>query len=546
MATLKSLLFFRQTRRLRRVRSSLQSSWGQPQPRERDFTVLGEFNQACPNLWDKAPASIDDQTWSDLNMNEVFAAIDRTFSTAGECLLYRILRCPVNSPDGLLDWKRLIRLFQDEPETRLNIQAELVSAGRANARGLIALVWARTPPPSEFRWLFNAMAMVALIALFAGALAGKLGFAIVIPVFIVNMLIHQRQRTQLMGRLGALRQAGALVSTASAISKIDSPEMASHTAEIRQALMTTKPIARRVAWLLPEGSASGDIAATALEYVSIFFLHEVRTFQAVLSHLITARKDLQKLFQLVGELDACQSIASFRAGSNQYCEPQFDESGPPLAIRDGRHPLLPDPVPNSIELQGTGVAVTGSNMSGKTTFLKMIGVNALLAQTIHTCLATEYRSRMLQIMASMNETDNLVEGKSYYLAEAERLLKMVHASEDSRLVLCLIDEPLAGTNSPERLAASREILRYLVQHHGLVMVSSHDVELVTQLQQQGLFEACYFADQAGDDGIRFDYQLRRGLDYHGNAIKVLKYLGYPDVIVSGALGGLAPSTITPS
>jgi DNA mismatch repair ATPase MutS len=144
----------------------------------------------------------------------------------------------------------------------------------------------------------------------------------------------------------------------------------------------------------------------------------------------------------------------------------------------------------------------------------------------------------MRIIASMNESDDLIEGKSYYLAEAERLLAMVRASEHEGVLLALIDEPLAGTNSPERLAASREILRYLASHNGLVIASTHDVELVSQLQANQQYEAYHFSDQADEQGIRFDYKLRPGLDYHGNAIKVLKYLGYPQVIIENALASM--------
>ena len=290
--------------------------------------------------------------------------------------------------------------------------------------------------------------------------------------------------------------------------------------------------------LLPEGSSSGDLAAMVLEYVSIYFLHEVRTFQAVMTDVASRRDALRTIFGRIGELDAWQSVASFRAGLGAYCEPVFTEDGPRLEVRDARHPLLGEAVANSIAIEARGVAITGSNMSGKTTFLRTVGVNVLLAQTIYTCRAAAYRGRFMRVIASMDESDDLLEGKSYYLVEAERLLKIVKESERPGLVLALIDEPLAGTNSPQRLAASREILHYLVSHNALAMVCTHDVELVSQLQTRGDFEACHFSDLADETGIHFDYLLRQGLDYHGNAIRVLKHLGYPEAILAGAMQDL--------
>jgi DNA mismatch repair ATPase MutS len=304
---------------------------------------------------------------------------------------------------------------------------------------------------------------------------------------------------------------------------------------LREAAGQAARIARNVSMLLPEGSSTGDLAAMALEYVSIYFLHEVRTFHQVMTDVATRRDALETMFTRLGELDAWQSVASFRAGLEGFCEPVFTEEGPRLNVQDVKHPLLEHPVGNSIEIESRGVAITGSNMSGKTTFLRTLGVNVLLAQTIYTCRAAMYRGRFMKVMASMDESDDLLEQKSYYLAEAARLLKIVKESDRAGLVLALIDEPLAGTNSPQRLAASREILHYLVDHNALAMVCTHDVELVSQLQARGDFEAFHFSGLADETGIRFDYLLRRGLDYHGNAIRVLKYLGYPEEILAGAM-----------
>jgi DNA mismatch repair ATPase MutS len=242
----------------------------------------------------------------------------------------------------------------------------------------------------------------------------------------------------------------------------------------------TKDVSLRIT---PEGSSTGDIFATLLEYVSLYFLHEVRTFHAAMAEVVEHRDDLRTLFRLMGELDAWQSVAAYRAGIDGFVEPVVDEQGPLLDVQDACHPLLDNAVPNSVAIASGGIAITGSNMSGKSSFLRTVGVNALLAQTIYTCLAAGYRARPLRIISSMNESDDLLGGKSYYLAEAERLLTIVREAErDSDPLLALIDEPLAGTNSPERLAASREILRHLAVRNVLVLVSTHDVELVAQLR----------------------------------------------------------------
>jgi ABC-type iron transport system FetAB ATPase subunit len=532
----------RSRKQLRRKRQlvKLRANWGNADERDRDFVTLAEFHQVCPPLWNSANSPIDNQTWNDLNMDEIHGQMDRTLTSVGECLLYRLLRVAMAEKEPLETRIRLIQLFQEDSAVREAVQMALVPIGRQNARGLISLIWGSAPEPYGDAWQFRALTAAAVFALLLEVFVGGPGGALsLIAVFVINMSVHSRIRSRLMGRLGALRQLGTLVNAAERLSEFDYPELKTCTAPLQNAARAASTIARKVSSLIPEGSTSGDIFGIVLEYVSIFFLHEVRTFNSVLIYLRANLTSLRLIFSTVGELDALQAVASFRAGGISYCEPQFAEDGPRLAIHDARHPLLPEPVPNSIDIIDSGIAITGSNMSGKTTFLKTVAVNALLAQTIGTCLATSYRARFLRIISSINEQDDLLEGKSYYLAEAERLLAIVRQSEGAQPILALIDEPLAGTNSPERLAASREILRYLVGHGALVMVSTHDVEMVAQLQRQGQFQAFHFADQADDQGIRFDYRLRNGLDYHGNAIKVLKYLGYPDSIIDNAMSSLA-------
>jgi DNA mismatch repair ATPase MutS len=232
-----------------------------------------------------------------------------------------------------------------------------------------------------------------------------------------------------------------------------------------------------------------------------------------------------------------QSVASYREGFSEYIEPRFSDKEPLLEIKDARHPLLTNPVPNSITIWGKGVSITGSNMAGKTTFLRTLGVNALLSQTIYTCFATSYTGNYFKIISLINETDDLIEGKSYYLMEAEHLLRMVKSSEKEILTLCLIDEPLAGTNSSERYIASFEILCYLINHNALVVVATHDLKLAKKLEFG--FKSYHFTDDVDDKGLKFDFRLNEGITSTNNAIKLLEYLGYPEDIVKKSIKNLS-------
>lgn len=166
------------------------------------------------------------------------------------------------------------------------------------------------------------------------------------------------------------------------------------------------------------------------------------------------------------ELDALIAVASFRESLPYYSQPEFaevnDREGASLKVEKLYHPLIGDPVANSIQMQ-KGVLITGSNASGKSTFLKTIAINTILAQTVHTCIAKHYCGSFLKVLTSMALRDNLSGGESYYMVEIRSLKRILEECEKPEPVLCIVDEVLRGTNTIERIAASSQILHSLAK-----------------------------------------------------------------------------------
>ncbi len=193
-------------------------------------------------------------------------------------------------------------------------------------------------------------------------------------------------------------------------------------------------------------------------------------------------------------------------------------------------------MPNSIALAPPhGVLVTGSNMSGKSTFLRTVGVNAVLAQTINTCLARAYDAPVYQVRSCIGRADDLIAGKSYYLVEVESVLALVRASEGAEPHLFIFDELFRGTNAVERIAAAEAVLGALIgdgKPH-VVLAATHDGELVDLLRDS--YVVCHFGDAVGPEGLVFDYRLTSGPATSRNAISLLKLNGAPETIVNRAL-----------
>ena len=204
-----------------------------------------------------------------------------------------------------------------------------------------------------------------------------------------------------------------------------------------------------------------------------------------------------------------------------------------------RHPLLVEAVANSIVLGPPhGILITGSNMSGKTTFLRTVGVATVMAQTVNTCLATTYAAPIFRVRSVIGRSDDLIAGKSYYKDEVEAVLDLVHASAQEMPHLFLFDELFRGTSAIERLACADATLIELVKNDEgrpkshIVIVATHDRELVGLLQDT--YTPYHFADSVVPDGLAFDYRLHDGPALTHNAIALLGIHGAPKRLVENA------------
>ena len=185
-----------------------------------------------------------------------------------------------------------------------------------------------------------------------------------------------------------------------------------------------------------------------------------------------------------------------------------------------------------------GALITGSNMSGKSTFVRAIGVTTVMAQTLNTCLAAKYEAPILRVRSSIGRSDDLLSGTSYYLAEVEALLDLVNASADTSSHLFLLDELFRGTNAVDRIAAAHAVLTELVSGANwrkphLVIAATHDVELVDLLTD--IYPAYHFGDAVVADGLAFDHRLQPGRATTRNAIALLRLHGAPEALINRAL-----------
>lgn len=208
----------------------------------------------------------------------------------------------------------------------------------------------------------------------------------------------------------------------------------------------------------------------------------------------------------------------------------------PLATRlAAPHPFVAHPVPNSIALARRSALITGSNMTGKTTYVKMIGVNIVLGHTLGFCLATSATLPQSPVMASVRSDQSVESGRSGYSAEVEAIGEFVRRAAAGECRIFIIDEPFRGTNTLERIAVAKAVLDAL-SADAQVLATTHDVELQHLLTDR--FDFFYFREDPDVEGF-FDFQVRSGTGCERNAIRVLERMGFPSQIVRAALSQVA-------
>jgi hypothetical protein len=234
----------------------------------------------------------------------------------------------------------------------------------------------------------------------------------------------------------------------------------------------------------------------------------------------------------LAELDALSSLANVASDNPSWCTPEFNQSKELIGSALG-HPLLSDDrrVANDVHLgpPGTVLVVTGSNMSGKSTLLRAIGLNVVLAHTGSPACASSLRLPSCDLQASLRVQDSLELGLSYFMAALARLKGIVDAAEHERkdrVLLYLLDEILQGTNSVERSVAVRGVVRHLLDAGAIGAMTTHDLAVASQPPLDRAARLVHFTEIVDETGtMSFDYRLRPGLATSRNALRLMQMIG---------------------
>jgi hypothetical protein len=521
----------------RKLRERLGRSWGKlPEGKYRpgDLESIASYfmnsRKNNPNQF-----FIDDITWHDLDMDDLFIRLNETETSAGEEVLYRLLREPSFNPEVLRNRREWIESLRNGGKERLNIQLILARMGKKRWLKVTDYFFSSEPPRRWKTALYRLLAAAAVAAPFTIVLHAGLGTLLVFLVCSINMLVYSKRKAEIEDDLAAFANIVGLVVCAGKILNADPAALRSGDllSRLRQRYDRIRDIGRRGFFLFY--IQTGTLMDLAYDVVRVILLKELIDYEYICRAVAERREDIRDAYDIVGLIDCLIAVASFRTGVSYYCEPHFvglkPETPLKLEFDDIYHPLIQDPVPNSLEMDRS-VLVTGSNASGKSTFLKTVAINAILAQSVHTCLARRYSSPLCTVLTSMALRDNMKNGESYFVVEIRSLKRILDSLNSDIPCLCMIDEVLRGTNTIERIAASSQMLLQLSGENCLCIAATHDIELTYILETR--YRNLHFHESVTRDGIVFDYRLYEGRAVSRNAIKLLRLMGYGDEIVDEA------------
>lgn len=533
ISLLSIITIFSEMRNKIKTKRRIIEQWGVETERkytEEDWTDISEYFNNIKKHREES-FFIDEITWNDLSMDKVFEKINNTESTVGEQYLYSLLREIVHDEKKLKARDELIEYFREHREERQNLQYLLSKLGKVKRVYISDYFLNQDKDDTSGANWYKILGFIPIISIPIIFFNKPIGSTILIMSMVANIMIYYFAKKKFVDKLESFSYITGIVKCGDLIYKEKLEILKPYNEELKNSLNKVRKIKDKFMLLNTAGTDIGVI----IEYVNALLLINISNYKSLSKMLIENSDDFNKIFEIVGIIDSAISIAAYRERLNYYVKPELfkqnRKDGLPLVMKELSHPLIEDSVSNSINITDS-ILITGSNASGKSTFLKTVAINIIFAQTIYTCLSKEFKIPYMKLFTSMALKDNLFNNESYYIAETKSLKRIINSVSDDIPTICFVDEILRGTNTVERIAASAEVLKYLTLNNCICIAATHDVELTHILKKY--FDNYHFREQIVSNEIIFDYKIYEGRSNTQNAIKLLSILGYDKDIVDSA------------
>ena len=502
------------------LRKKLAKAWeGKPFFIKKDSEESLAETMLLASALQPTDSQVDGQTWHDLDLYRVFDQLNYTQSSIGAEALYQKMRLIKFQPEASL--QELEDFFDHHPDLRLKVQVVMNQLGKKNhnmARSIVA-----NPGKQDskiYLSLYIFLACLPVFSLFFLPFFKIQAMMVLVASATFNIIFSSIRNWSNKMRLDRVSYLVRIFASTEKLSHLAIPKQEA----LKQAVKPFKKT-KVISGILQSPTGSSDMEIILI-YLNFLFLipqiAQVYIYQQVRIH----QKEAQEVINLLGELEVAISLLRHKRDVDLVCHPSFkQEVG--IKGKGVYHPLLTDPVANDVRFE-KNIVISGDNASGKSTYLKMVAINCILAQGLGFAYGESLELSYGHVMTSMDVSDDIEVGDSYFITESKTILRMIESLEKSGFHYFFIDELFKGTNTIERIGSGLGIVRWLSRHDCLYMISSHDIELVAA---SGAVNDNYHFDSRYVDGeIVFDYQIKQGAAVTKNAVNTLKSLHFPSEI----------------
>ncbi len=530
------VLFYRKKNRAIRNLVRIEKVWDEHVEDIIDGKKMQKLREVY-GVYRKQEPRIDDITWNDLEMDGAFTVMNHTQTDMGEMSLYDMLRNPEMTEEKLLEREEFIRIFGDNEQVRNKLLLTMYAIGKQGNYSIYEFKNTLKDAVSYPLWVHVLIPLMQILSIILCFYRLETGVTLAFLVLVANIYTYYRDRAKVdrymanFTQLNKVLQELTFIESKTGVKQLD--EYFAHSEKVRQ---MQKKYRKYMQYVMMKGKGVvGEFEAVG-DYVKVIMHMDLLFCPRIIKFIESNIDTIIEWCEKVGFIDSMLSVAVLRhrlqdsADENEtYCIPEL--GGNRLIIEDGYCSLLEEPVPNTISVSRS-MLITGSNATGKSTFLRMVAMNAILAQSIHTVYASKYQAPFYRVITLISIKDSIFTNDSYFMAEIKAVRRILEAADGEERILCCFDELLRGTNTVERIAAVSEILSDIAKRNASCIVATHDRELTNMLGEN--YENYHFQEEVRAEGMFFDFKIHQGVSHSRNAIELLRLMGYGTELVARA------------
>lgn len=475
---------------------------------------------------------VDGISWQDLDMFKVFKLFNKDYTSMGADYLYTMLRNYGGENYDIEEFQKLKDAFDGDENFRKKVEYRLARIGKNKNYSLPLYIENMDKDKLGISPIvFMPMSIICFLSLVLAAVAKSLGwwifgYALGIGFFMAafNLILYSFIAGKIKGEFVNIGYLATFINCAGKIGKF-------RFANSKSIDICVEKLSGIGFWGQFVERDIVELTEGIYEQLKRILLLPLISYGKVYLWVKQYKADIIRLYMEIGKIEAAISVLNYEKIFTDISRPQF-KCEPGMEALEIYHPLIKKPVVNPVDFTNVNI-VTGSNASGKSTYVKSIAINAILAQAVNLVHGKSLSMRKGGVLSSMAIRDDIEAGESYFIAEIKSLKRIIEDVKAGNASYYFIDEILKGTNTVERISASASFIDYLIKNKALAFVASHDIELT------GLFgnsvTNIHFSETVDDkNGVSFDYRLKAGPSKSRNAIKLLGVMGFPEEIVEDA------------